>query len=190
MEPIGNCPKCGGKLEIRKFVDSWNAKGEPEDVNEGLYCPKCSLRWEFEKVGVEDFVENFAERWFCPKCGSREFKILTSSLVEDVFNRSKKKGWRYTDLTIKSDKVLEIQCAKCGKILHQEVEPKPISEKAWNNFWNEHLTDFIIAFDHYVVHSSEEPKNKFEAYLQGICKGMFALLDMIESEMVAEGTSQ
>jgi len=186
----GRCPKCGGELEVRKFVDSWNEKGEPVDVNEGLYCPKCGLRWSFEKVDVEDFVENFAERWYCPKCGSHKFKIITKALVEDVYNRSNRKGWNYTDLSIKSDKVLEVQCAKCGAILHRELEAKPISREAWDNFWDEHLTDFIVAFDSYIAHSSEEPEDKFEAYLQGISKGMFALCDMIESEMVAEKKSK
>jgi hypothetical protein len=69
----------------------------------------------------------------------------------------------------------------------QNYEKKPISKEAWNNFWDEHITDFIVAFDHYIAHSGEEPEDKFEAFLQGIAKGMFALQELIESEMVAEG---
>jgi len=50
MESVSKCPKCGGQLETRKFVDSWNERGEPVDVNEDLYCPNCRLRWSCEEV--------------------------------------------------------------------------------------------------------------------------------------------
>ena len=53
MESVSKCPKCGGQLETRKFVDSWNEKGEPVDVNENLYCPNCGLRWSCEEVDLK-----------------------------------------------------------------------------------------------------------------------------------------
>jgi len=92
MEAICKCPRCGGQLENRKFVDSWNEKGEPVDVNEGLYCPNCGLSWSCEKADSKDFLENFSEKWFCPKCGSHKFKMLTKAHVKDVVNRSWNNG--------------------------------------------------------------------------------------------------
>lgn len=113
---------------------------------------------------------------------------MTRAHVNDVFNRSKEKGWKYTDLSIENEEIHEVECAKCGAILYEKCEPKPISKEAWD-FWEDYIFDFIVAFDHYIAHSSEEPEDKFEAYLQGIAKGMFALQELIESEMVAEGKS-
>jgi hypothetical protein len=186
METVCKCPKCGSQLETRKFVDSWNEKGEPVDVNEGLYCPKCGLRWSEEKVDENDFLENFGEKWFCRKCGSHEFKILTRAYVKDVLNRSGKKGWNYTELTMQDEEIHEVQCAKCGAILYEKCKPKPISKETWEDFWSSHILDFIVAFDHYVAHSEEEPEDRFGAYLQGIVRGMFAIHNLIESEMVNE----
>jgi len=39
------CPKGGGLLETRKFIDTWNAQGKTEEINEDLYCPNCKVRW-------------------------------------------------------------------------------------------------------------------------------------------------
>jgi hypothetical protein len=128
-------------------------------------------------------LENFGEKWFYPKCGAHEFKILTRAHVNDVFNRSKEKGWKCTDLSIENEEIHEVQCAKCGAILYEKCEPKPISKEAWD-FWSSHMLDFIVAFDHYAANSGEEPDDKFGAYLQGIVRGMFAIHNLIESEMV------
>jgi ribosomal protein L37AE/L43A len=51
------CPKCGSKLEKRKFVDCWDADGTPE-WNEDLYCAKCDIRWS-EESGPHYFLENW-----------------------------------------------------------------------------------------------------------------------------------
>jgi hypothetical protein len=50
------CPDCGGSLEVRKFVDSWDANDNPADVNEDLYCPKCDIRW-LKEHGPHIFAE-------------------------------------------------------------------------------------------------------------------------------------
>jgi hypothetical protein len=50
------CPECGTPLELRKFIDCWDAKDKPADVTEDLYCPKCDLRWAPE-YGPHDFYE-------------------------------------------------------------------------------------------------------------------------------------
>ena len=139
-----------------------------------------------KKLTPKTSWKNFAEKWLCPKCGSHEFKILTEARVKDVVNRSGKKGWEYTDLSMEDEVVHEVQCAKCGAILHEKCEPKPISRKAWENFWDSHIADFITAFDHYVARSEEQPENMLEAYLQGIVKGMFAIYELVEAEMVAK----
>ncbi|MEM0095710.1 MAG: hypothetical protein QW660_03645 [Candidatus Bathyarchaeia archaeon] len=56
MEKKPECPKCGSPLEIRKFVDTWDAEDNPLDVNEDLYCPKCDIRWIPER-GPHHFYE-------------------------------------------------------------------------------------------------------------------------------------
>jgi len=53
---ISHCPKCGGILEIRKFVDACYGDGRPCDVNEDLYCQKCDIRWE-ATPGPHDFFK-------------------------------------------------------------------------------------------------------------------------------------
>lgn len=55
------CIECGGELELRKFIDGWDAEGKPMDINEDYYCPKCDIRWL-----REDGPHNFYER--DPKC--------------------------------------------------------------------------------------------------------------------------
>ena len=37
----GRCPKCGGLLEMRNFLDS----GKDGDINPDWWCPACRLRW-------------------------------------------------------------------------------------------------------------------------------------------------
>jgi len=39
------CPECGTKMQIRKFIDSWDPNGSPEDVTKDFWCPRCRLRW-------------------------------------------------------------------------------------------------------------------------------------------------
>jgi len=56
MEKKPECPKCSSPLEIRKFVDTWDAEDNPLDVNEDLYCPKCDIRWIPER-GPHHFYE-------------------------------------------------------------------------------------------------------------------------------------
>jgi predicted RNA-binding Zn-ribbon protein involved in translation (DUF1610 family) len=50
------CPKCGAKLEMRKFVDTWDSEGKPHDINENLYCPKCKIRW-LDESSPHEFYE-------------------------------------------------------------------------------------------------------------------------------------
>lgn len=54
------CPKCGGPLEIRKFVDAWGPSDKPCDINEDFYCPKCDIRWEAEP-GPHNFSDGEKE---------------------------------------------------------------------------------------------------------------------------------
>lgn len=44
---IPRCLECGGGLEMRKFVDSWEDTKckKPVDVNFDYYCPVCKIRW-------------------------------------------------------------------------------------------------------------------------------------------------
>jgi ribosomal protein L37AE/L43A len=35
------CPKCGGPLVKRKFVDEWPKDNRPVAVWEDWYCPSC-----------------------------------------------------------------------------------------------------------------------------------------------------
>jgi len=121
---------------------------------------------------------------FVCECGSRMFRLYSERLIKDP---NIVDGDIAGEHTIVKEKVLSLQCVKCGRIIVQSYEKKPISKEAWNNFWDGHITDFIVAFDHYIAHSSEKPEDKFEAYLQGIAKGMFALQELIEAEMVEEG---
>jgi len=50
------CLICGEPLEVRKFVDAYNADDTPSqaDINEDLYCTKCDVRWHCE-IGPHDF---------------------------------------------------------------------------------------------------------------------------------------
>jgi len=52
----GTCPKCGGSLEFRTFIESWDNKGKPEQVSKDPYCPICDLKWLAEE-GPHDFFE-------------------------------------------------------------------------------------------------------------------------------------
>jgi len=57
LKQIPQCPKCGGTLETKKFIDSYDADDQPADVYSDLYCPKCDLRWLWEP-GPHDFFKN------------------------------------------------------------------------------------------------------------------------------------
>ena len=52
----GSCIACGGPLEVRKFVDAWDAEDNPTDIFEDPYCSKCDIRW-MAQVGPHDFFE-------------------------------------------------------------------------------------------------------------------------------------
>jgi hypothetical protein len=116
-------------------------------------------------------------------CGSKKFRLYSERIINDA---SIVDGDVAGEHTIEKEKVLSLQCLKCGKMIVENYEKKPISREAWKNFWEDHIFDFIIAFDHHIANSEEEPEDKLDAYLQGIAKGMFALQELIESEMVAE----
>jgi len=58
VDQKSRCPKCGGQLILKKFVDAWNEDNTPSkaDINEDLYCPECDLRWAPE-YGPHNFAE-------------------------------------------------------------------------------------------------------------------------------------
>jgi hypothetical protein len=42
----GTCPFCGGKLKWGRFVDTWDEKGNPDEISWDPVCQKCGIRWE------------------------------------------------------------------------------------------------------------------------------------------------
>lgn len=127
----------------------------------------------------------------CPKCQSNKFKVVTNQLVYDVTNP--KGSWKedYTDLTIESEKLLEVVCAKCGHQIVQSFVKKPIPQKDWDEFWDSYLVDYIMGFEHHVVNRElEDEDDKEEAFLRGVAKGMWAVYNLVESMMVQEARGQ
>lgn len=45
VKKVPLCLECGNIMVERGFVDSWDAKQKPCDVNRDFYCPNCGLRW-------------------------------------------------------------------------------------------------------------------------------------------------
>jgi len=39
------CPRCGGSLVTRKFIDTWDSEGNPDEINDYLVCDKCKVAW-------------------------------------------------------------------------------------------------------------------------------------------------
>ena len=121
-------------------------------------------------------------------CGGTKFKIRLRSIVEDVYNFEGHRAWASeNEYTTLSEDCLEVFCLKCGKRLLEKYQEKPIPFEAWEEFWSGHIIDFIIGFEHYVVNREVEPgEDGEEAFLRGISKGMWAMYNLIESEMVEE----
>ena len=44
------CIKCGGRLVIRRFVETWYTDGRPDSISSSMYCARCKIRWLEEKV--------------------------------------------------------------------------------------------------------------------------------------------
>lgn len=76
------------------------------------------------------------------------------------------------------------------KSLAEEVKvdyaEKPISKEAWHNQWAGVIGDFILSFESNVVNRELSNEDHFEAYLEGMAKGMWAIFNMIEQLMVRE----
>jgi len=76
------------------------------------------------------------------------------------------------------------------KSLAEEVKvdyaEKPISKEAWDNQWAGVIGDFIHSFESNVVNRELSNEDEFEAYLEGVAKGMWAIYNMIEQLMVGE----
>lgn len=125
----------------------------------------------------------------CPNCGGKKFRVLVQQVVYDVANS--KGSWKqdYKDLTIDKDEVLEVVCVKCGKRIFEKYVEKPISKKAWEEFWNSYLVDYIMGFEQHVVSRELEDEDRYdkeEAYLRGIAKGMWSIYNLIVSIMVQD----
>lgn len=122
----------------------------------------------------------------CPECGGNKFKILVEQVIYDATNS--KGNWKedYRDLTIEKEEVQTVVCLKCGKRIFEKYVEKPISKKAWENFWNSYLLDYIIGFDHYSVNRGLEEEDIHEAFLKGMAKGMWTIYNLIESLMVED----
>lgn len=125
------------------------------------------------------------EKVVCPKCGASEFKVLMEQVIRDVTNnRRVNRGFEYTDATIDGEKIFEVVCLKCGERLVQRCVRKPISKKAWDDFWDEYVANYIIGFEHYAANCEGEPEYPEDWILRGMVKGMWAIYNLIESEMV------
>lgn len=123
------------------------------------------------------------------ECGSRKFRVTTEQVVVDAYNLDGENAWAFnTECTVEKERYLEVVCVKCGKILVESFHEKPISKRAWDEFWNSHMVDFIMGFEHYVVDQELEDEDVDEKFLKGIGKGMWSLYKFIEAEMVREKT--
>lgn len=63
---------------------------------------------------------------------------------------------------------------------------KPISKEAWQHQWANVIGDFIQTFESNVVNRELSNEDNFEAYLEGVAKGMWTVYNMIEELMVGE----
>ena len=54
----GYCPKCGVPMEKRKFIDTWDSDGTPDEIHEDWYCSECLLRWVSLETEPEELEKN------------------------------------------------------------------------------------------------------------------------------------
>jgi uncharacterized protein with PIN domain len=50
------CPECGGPLERKRFIDTWDLNNNPETISEDFYCSNCDVRW-YKMSGPHDFYK-------------------------------------------------------------------------------------------------------------------------------------
>lgn len=143
---------------------------------------KLSLFSGVKKIQKVEELQNLV----CPACGANRFKILTRQVVYDVTNSTG--SWKdgYENSTIEKEELLEISCVKCGKRLLQKYVGKPISKRAWDEFWNSYLTDFIFGVDWFLVCHDSDADEQEEVFLRGVVKGMWAVYNFIEKLMVQD----
>lgn len=52
------CPKCGREMVEKKFIETWDADGKPDEVYEYPVCEACKTVWEpFDLESMEPFEE-------------------------------------------------------------------------------------------------------------------------------------
>ncbi len=130
-----------------------------------------------EKVDREPLV--------CRKCGSKRFVMVSERVVRDAVNVD---GEMAAEHTVENERILSLECAECGETLFLRCAEKPIPEREWRGFWEGHISDFIIAFEHYAVNwdVEGEDETKYDAFLKGMATGMWTIYNMLESELVRE----
>lgn len=123
------CPDCGSQLTSMKFVDTWDADGNPEEVNEYLVCAQCQTAWEsLDLKSMQPYKEKDASDagWtpdldqifrvgaahFCHDCG----RTINADRDVYLFSRPMIFGKRY-------------RCEKCG-LRHEKFEKMEFRE-AW-----------------------------------------------------------
>jgi len=126
------------------------------------------------------------QKILCPDCGGNKFKIVKKEVVSDVTNKTGEWKQGYIDLTIEEEDLWEVVCANCGKKLLEKHVEKPISKKAWEEFWASYLSDYIMGFEHYAVNRELTEEDHYEAFLEGMAKGMWTIYNLIESMMVQD----
>jgi ribosomal protein S27AE len=119
----------------------------------------------------------------CPKCGSKRFVLVSERVISDACNVN---GEVAAEHTVEGEKVLAVECAECGESAFLSYVEKPISEKEWKGFWQSHLSDFIMAFEHYAVDwdVEGEDETRYDAFLKGMATGMWTIYNLVEAELV------
>ena len=123
----------------------------------------------------------------CRRCGSKRFVLVSERVISDAANVG---GQLAAEHTIEKERVLALECAECGESAFISCVEKPISGRGWNGFWQGHLSDFIIAFEHYAVDWDDEDETKYDAFLKGMAKGMWTIYNLLEAELVDEEESK
>ena len=125
----------------------------------------------------------------CRRCGSKKFVLISERVISDVANVG---GELAAEHTVEEERVLSLECAECGESVFLSFLEKPISEREWNRFWQDHLSDFICAFEHYAVNWDFEggDETKYDAFLKGMAKGMWMIYNLLEAELVDKEESK
>ena len=120
----------------------------------------------------------------CKKCGSTQFKLVADLLISDVTADGKD---LLANRTINKERVITLNCAKCGNRIIDSFLKKPIPLNDWEEHWDSYITDFIHSTEQFIVNRElEDEDDKEEAFLRGMAKGMWSVHAMIESLLVQD----